>query len=65
MNFIRKARWTKDGHRTPDPKRSDFAAVISRDSIRIALAYTSLNELEVTAADVRHAYLQAPPLEKH
>ena len=65
MDFTRKARWVKDGHRTPDPKRSNYAGVVARDSIRIALTYAALNELEVTAADVRNAYLQAPSSEKH
>ena len=52
MDFTRKARWVKDGHRTPDPKQSNYAGVVARDSIRIALTYAALNELEVTAADV-------------
>ena len=29
MDFTRKARWVKDGHRTPDPKRSDYAGVVT------------------------------------
>ena len=55
----------KDGHRTPDPKQSNYAGVVARDSIQIALTYAALNELEVTAADVRNAYLQAPLSEKY
>ena len=65
MDFTRKARWVKDGHRTPDPKRSNYAGVVARDIIRIALTYAALNELEVTAANVRNAYLQTPSSEKH
>ena len=42
----------KTGHRTPDPKRSNYAGVVAQDSIRIALTYAALNELEVTAADI-------------
>jgi hypothetical protein len=34
--------------------------VVSRESVRIALTYAALNGLEVCAADIRNAYLQAP-----
>jgi hypothetical protein len=36
MDFTRKARWVKDGHKTLDSVTSSFAGVVSRDSIRIA-----------------------------
>ena len=29
MDFTRKARWVKDGHRNPDPAGSNFAGVVS------------------------------------
>ena len=32
-----KARWVKDGNRTPRPKWSTFSEVVSRDSARAAL----------------------------
>ena len=28
MDFTRKARWVKDGHRTPEPELSTFAGVV-------------------------------------
>jgi hypothetical protein len=65
MDFTRKARWVKDGHKTPDPEASNYAGVVSRDSVRIALTYAALNELDVFAADVQNAYLQAPSSERH
>ena len=65
MDFTRKCRWVKDGHRTPDPKVSNYAGVVSRDSVRIALTYAASNDLDVTAADIQNAYLQAPSSEKH
>ena len=65
MDFRRKARYVKDGHKTPSPEGSVYAGVISRDSVRIALTYAALNDLDVTAADIRNAYLQAPASEKH
>lgn len=36
MDFTWKARWVKDGHRTPDPITSSYAGVVSRESVRIA-----------------------------
>ena len=65
MDFTRKARWVKDGHRTRDPEGSNFAGVVSRDSIRILLTYAALNNLNVWATDIKSAYLQAPTSEKH
>ena len=65
MNFTRKSRWIKDGHKTPDPKQSRFAGVVSRESIRIALTYTALNNIDVMTADIKNVYLQAPSTEKH
>lgn len=65
MDFTRKARWVKDGHRTPEPDQSTFAGVVSRESVRIALIYVALNNIDVKAADIKNAYLQAPSSEKH
>jgi hypothetical protein len=60
MDFTRKARWVLDGHKTPNPIGSTYAGVVSRDSVRIAFTYAALNGLNVCAADIRNAYLQAP-----
>ena len=38
---------------------------MSRESIRIALTYAALLGVNVLAADIRNAYLQAPTSEKH
>jgi hypothetical protein len=65
MDFTRKARWVKDGHKHPDPESSSYAGVVLRQSVRIALIYAALNDLEVLAADIQNAYLQAPLSEKH
>ena len=64
MDFTRKARWVLDGHKTLDPIGSTYAGVVSRESVRIALTYAALNELDVFAADIRNAYLQAPLSQK-
>ena len=65
MDFTRKARWVKDGHRTPDPKTSTYAGVVFHESIRIALTYAALHQIDVECADIKNAYLQAPSSEKH
>ena len=65
MDFTRKARWVKDGHRTPDPYESNYAGVVSRESVRIAFTYAALNGLNVAAGDIKSAYLQAPSSERH
>ena len=65
MDFTRKARWVKDGHKTSDPEQSTYAGVVSRESVRIALTYAALNNIGVTACDIKNAYLQAPSSERH
>ena len=64
MDFTRKAMWVLDGHKTPDPIGSTYAGVVSRESVCIALTYAALNDLDVFAADIRNAYLQAPSSQK-
>ena len=55
----------KAGHRTADPLRSNSAGVVSRDSIWRSFTYTALSGLDIYAADIQNAYIQAPTLEKH
>ena len=64
MYFTRKARWVLYVHRTPDPIGLTYGGVVSRESVQIAFTYAALNGLEVCAADIRNAYLQAPSLQK-
>ena len=63
MDFTRKARWVLDGHKTPDLIGSTYG-VVSRESVRIALIYAALNDLDVFAANIWNAYLQAPSSQK-
>jgi hypothetical protein len=60
MDFTRKARWVLDGHKTPNPVGFRYAGALSRDSVQIAFTYAALNEVNVCAADIKNAYLQAP-----
>ena len=65
MYFTRKARWVKDGHKTPDLTTSSFAGVVSWESINTGLTYAGLLELPVIGGDIKNAYLQAPSSETH
>ena len=44
---------------------STYAGVVSRESVRIAFTYAALNGLDVWAADLQNAFLQAPCSEKY
>jgi hypothetical protein len=59
MDFTREAGWVLDCHKLPPPEGSTHAGVVSKESVRIALTYAALSGLEVCAADIRDAYLQA------
>ena len=65
MDFTRKARLVADGHKVPDPAVSTYSGVVSRESVRIAFIYAALNELDIMAADIGNAYLQAPTSGKY
>jgi hypothetical protein len=63
-NFTRKARLVAGGHMTEAPASITYSSVVSRDSVRIAFMLAALNGLDVFAADVGNAYLNAPCREK-
>ena len=65
MDFTRNSCLVKDGHRTPDPKKSNCSGVVFIDSLIISLTYAALDYVDVTAADIQNAYLQEPYYEKH
>ena len=61
MDFTRKAKLVKDGHRTTYPETSIYAGVVSKESIRILLTHAALHGVPVTEADVRkHTYKIQP-----
>ncbi len=65
MNLTLKERWVKHVHLTPDLDGSKYESVVSREIVWIAFTYAALHGIEVLAADIRNAYLQAPTSEKH
>ena len=54
MTLKQKARWVKDGHKTPEPEWSTYAGVVLRESVRIALTYAMLNDLPICAAAIQN-----------
>ncbi len=52
------------GHLTKAPVTITYASVVSRETVRLALTFVSLNDLEVEVGDVLNAYIIAPVKEK-
>ena len=63
-DFRRKARLVAGGHMTDPPAAATYASVVSRESVRLALTIAALNDLDILAADVKNAYLNAPIKER-
>ena len=64
MDLTQKARLVMGGHQMDPPKESVYSSIISKDSVRIILMIAALNDLDILAADVQNAYLNAPMKEK-
>ena len=65
MDFTWKAQWVKDGLKKADPLGSNYADVVSRDTVFIAFTYAALNDVDVCTADVMNTYIQATLLEEY
>jgi hypothetical protein len=63
-DFTRKARFMAGGHWTDAPDSITYSSVVMRDSVRMGFLLAALNDLDILAADVGNAYLQAPAREK-
>ena len=63
-NFRRKARLVAGGHTTDPPALITYSLVVSRDSVRIALTVTALNDLDILGCDIQNAYISAQCREK-
>ena len=64
MDFTRKARFVAGGHVTDPPDCITYSSVVSRETVRIAFLLAALNDLDVCAADIGNAYLNADCAEK-
>jgi hypothetical protein len=63
-DFRRKASFVSGGHTTDTPHAMAYSSVVPRESVRIALTLTALNDLDVKMADIENAYLTARITEK-
>ncbi len=52
------------GHLTEAPVTITYAGVVSRETVRLALTFASLNDLKVKVGNVLNAYITAPVKEK-
>ncbi len=52
------------GHWTQAPATITYASVVSRETVRLALTFASLNDLKVKVGNVLNAYITAPVKEK-
>ena len=64
FDLRRKARYVAGGHLTDPPSVMTYSSVVSRESVRIGFLLAALNGLDVMAADIQNAYLNAPTKEK-
>jgi hypothetical protein len=64
MDFTRKARLVAGGHVTDPPESMTYSSVVSRESVRIIFLIAALNGLDILAADIGNAYLNADTREK-
>jgi hypothetical protein len=64
IDLTRKACFIAGGHWTDTPSQLTYSSVVTRESIRIAFLIAALNDLDILAADVGNAYVQAPACEK-
>ena len=64
ITLQRKARLVAGGHVTDTPKESTYSSVVSRESVRLAFLAAALNDVDILAADIQNAYLEAPTKEK-
>jgi hypothetical protein len=52
------------GHLTKAPVTITYASVVSRETMRLALTFVSLNDLEIKVGNVLNANITAPVKEK-
>ena len=62
--LVGKACLVGGSHTTDTPSSITYSSVVSRDIIRIAFLVAALNDLDIIAANIGNAYLNAPCREK-
>lgn len=61
---IEKAHFVAGGHVMVPPSSLPYSSIVSRDSIRLAFLISALNDIDLLAADIGNAYLNAYSKEK-
>jgi len=64
MDFTHKARFVAGRHKTDPPATLTYSSVVSRDSMQIAFLLSALNGLDIIAADIGNACINADAREK-
>ena len=62
--FRRKSRLVAGVHMTDSPSTITYVIIVLRETVRIALTLSALNELPVKVADIHNAYTRLPVTEK-
>ena len=62
--LVHKAHLVGGSHTTDTPSSITYSSVVFCDSIWIAFLIAALNDLDIMAADIGNAYLNAPCREK-
>ena len=57
-DFRHKARLVAEGHMTKIPATIMSASIVSRETVRISLMITALNDLEIKPGDILNVYVQ-------
>ncbi len=64
MDFTCKSHFVAGGHIMDPPSSLTYSSIVSRDSIRLAFLISALNDIDILAADIGHAYLNTYSKEK-
>eukprot|EP00590_Aulacoseira_subarctica_P009613 CAMPEP_0172432188 /NCGR_PEP_ID=MMETSP1064-20121228/61925_1 /TAXON_ID=202472 /ORGANISM="Aulacoseira subarctica , Strain CCAP 1002/5" /LENGTH=215 /DNA_ID=CAMNT_0013179309 /DNA_START=1407 /DNA_END=2051 /DNA_ORIENTATION=- len=64
LDFIHKAQFVAGGYMTEAPKSITYSSVFARDSIHLAFLLAASNDVDILAADIGNAYLNADTREK-
>jgi hypothetical protein len=63
-DFTWKAQFVARGHCTDTLNSITYSSVVTRESVHFGFLIAALNDLDILAADIGNAYLQAPAREK-
>ena len=59
MDFMGKAQWIKDDHKTSHQAKSNYVDIVFRERVQIIFTYAALNGLNIMAMNIQNVYIQA------